>query len=449
MTDIPRERLMATEDIKNNFVSSFKTLAKEHINIELLGGIEKNPTVTLTAEGYALVKFETDLVPGDEFIIYRETEIDSADIYVEGQPLRAASLNAEHNRTSMLLEEMKMLVSDTIHKPDQGDDGVLTLPKIAERKNKFLYFDEEGNVKTSASGSEWVAGLEQLQVEIEEAIQASKDQVTALELPLTGDKIANQSITQDKIDPNVRLGGLSVGEDSLIRLNANVIEEDIVIEENHNGMSAGPITIKSKNDIFKSEDLTDPIWNLIEATISEVAIAKPDELTVVNKLMATSSALTRHYVEQVYSKPTSIGERYVLSIFAKKAEFDSLRLAVRTNDVHDPTEGAFISYAGFDLSNGVVTEQVQVADSGIQDLGDEWYRCWFVTNQQSFTGELKITTYLLDADGKISFTNSDSHGVYLSGLQILTGQRLKPYFRSINDELPGYTVTVNGTWKVV
>ncbi|WP_420548986.1 phage head spike fiber domain-containing protein [Curvivirga sp.] len=449
MTDIPRERLMATEDIKNNFVSSFKTLSKDHVNIEFLGGIERFPTVTLTADGRALVKFETDLVPGDEFILYRETEIDSSDIYVEGQPLRSASLNAEHNRTSMLLEEMKMRVMDTIHKPEHGDDSVLTLPKIEERKNKFLYFDEDGNVKTSASGSEWVAGLEQLQNEIEDAIQASKDHVAALELPLTGDKIASQSITQDKIDPSVRLGGLSVGEDSLIRLNANVIEEDVIIEEYHNGMSAGPITIKSKNDLLKSEDLTDnTVWSLTEASVSIEDIPKPIQLSVVNKLKSSSSIMTRHYIDQVYSRSTSLGNVYVLSIFAKQAELDSLRLALRTNDVHSVSESEYLSYADFDLSDRVIKEEVQVMSSGLQDLGDGWYRCWFISNPQSVVENLKITVYLLDKDGNANFTDIDSGGLYVSGVQLLEDAQLKPYIRS-NEEFPGYTVTVNGAWSIV
>lgn len=53
------------------------------------------------------------------------------------------------------------------------------------------------------------------------------------------------SVTQDKIDPAVSLGGggPSLGTDSIIRTNADTISENLTIPAGTNGMSAGPITI--------------------------------------------------------------------------------------------------------------------------------------------------------------------------------------------------------------
>ena len=60
---------------------------------------------------------------------------------------------------------------------------------------------------------------------------------------ITTAKIPDGAITQAKIDPTVALGGPSLGLNSVIRTNANVINESITIPANTNGMTAGPVTI--------------------------------------------------------------------------------------------------------------------------------------------------------------------------------------------------------------
>jgi len=56
-------------------------------------------------------------------------------------------------------------------------------------------------------------------------------------------QIVDGAVTQAKIDPSVALGGPSLGLNSVIRTNANVINESITIPANTNGMTAGPVTI--------------------------------------------------------------------------------------------------------------------------------------------------------------------------------------------------------------
>lgn len=61
---------------------------------------------------------------------------------------------------------------------------------------------------------------------------------------VTGPKIPDQTIKQNHIDPNIELGGPSVGP---IRINPTVIAEDLTLQDKNgnpcNGMIAGPITI--------------------------------------------------------------------------------------------------------------------------------------------------------------------------------------------------------------
>ena len=56
-------------------------------------------------------------------------------------------------------------------------------------------------------------------------------------------ELKDGSVTAAKINSSVALGGPSLGTASIIRTNANTINEDITIPANTNGMSAGPITI--------------------------------------------------------------------------------------------------------------------------------------------------------------------------------------------------------------
>ena len=54
---------------------------------------------------------------------------------------------------------------------------------------------------------------------------------------------ADGTITEAKLAAGLSLGGPSLGLDSVIRTNANIINENITIPANTNGMSTGPITI--------------------------------------------------------------------------------------------------------------------------------------------------------------------------------------------------------------
>ena len=60
---------------------------------------------------------------------------------------------------------------------------------------------------------------------------------------VTADKIATGAITSGKIHNSVSMGGPSQGTGSIIRTNADVIDEDIVLASGTNGVTMGPVTI--------------------------------------------------------------------------------------------------------------------------------------------------------------------------------------------------------------
>tara|TARA_B100000795_G_scaffold182307_1_gene138181 strand:+ start:300 stop:563 length:264 start_codon:yes stop_codon:yes gene_type:complete len=62
-------------------------------------------------------------------------------------------------------------------------------------------------------------------------------------------ELEDGSVTTAKINSSVALGGPSLGTASIIRTNANTINENITIPANTNGMSAGPITIANNKTV--------------------------------------------------------------------------------------------------------------------------------------------------------------------------------------------------------
>ena len=60
---------------------------------------------------------------------------------------------------------------------------------------------------------------------------------------ITSANILDGTIVAADINASVELGGPSLGASSVIRTNAQTINENITIPSTTNGMSAGPITI--------------------------------------------------------------------------------------------------------------------------------------------------------------------------------------------------------------
>ena len=77
---------------------------------------------------------------------------------------------------------------------------------------------------------------------------------------VTTAKLQDESVTLEKIDPSVVLGGPSLGTSSVIRTNAQVISEDITFLGTENGMTAGPISIA---DTFTVTVTTGSTWSII------------------------------------------------------------------------------------------------------------------------------------------------------------------------------------------
>ena len=78
--------------------------------------------------------------------------------------------------------------------------------------------------------------------------------------PVTTAKVVDGAITAAKIDSAVALGGPSLGLNSIIRTNAQVINEDITIPSSTNASTIGDITVNAGKTVTVSSGST---WVII------------------------------------------------------------------------------------------------------------------------------------------------------------------------------------------
>jgi hypothetical protein len=135
--------------------------------------------------------------------------------------------------------------------------------------------------------------------------------------------------------------------------------------------------------------------------------------------LGVDESATRH--RKLFTLSATSGEDYSFSVFFKEADAQWIQLLAQT------TNGVFDiqSYVNFDLQNGVKGNiGTSVVDSGIEDYGNGWYRCYMVaTAQATATGYLEIlTTNNTDSGRYPSYENTTAiNYCYVFGAQIEEG----------------------------
>lgn len=162
------------------------------------------------------------------------------------------------------------------------------------------------------------------------------------------------------------------------------------------------------NSCLQSEDFG-TTWMTVRSSVATNDIAAPDGNLTADKLVEDTSTNNSHFVTQ--SITVVSGQKISCSIFAKASERSELLFNF----------GGAASPAGttcwFNLSTkSVGTAGAGIDDSGIDDLGNGWYRCWIV-----FIADANDTFPFLVALSAGSeddtYTGDGSSGLYLWGAQ--------------------------------
>lgn len=169
------------------------------------------------------------------------------------------------------------------------------------------------------------------------------------------------------------------------------------------------------NELTRSQELDHSDWNKINATISTDATTAPDGTLSADKL-GDNGATGTNVVEVRRNVTVSTSTSYALSVFVKKDQLDWF--AIRVDDFTTPA----LSDAYFDLNNGVLgTVSAGFNDSGIEDYGSGWYRCWvtFTTDAADTVGKIQLA--VAEADGDLIVDLDGTSSIFLWGAQLEQG----------------------------
>jgi len=151
--------------------------------------------------------------------------------------------------------------------------------------------------------------------------------------------------------------------------------------------------------------IPDTNWSPIRASVSEGVALAPDGTMTASKGVEDTSTSATHRVD--FALTVTDGSSYSWSVFAKAAERDSVAMEIGAASI-------IVSYARFDLSSGVVAEEVGGAIGYIEDFGNGWYRCT-VNGLAGATDRVLIGI----CDGATqSYTGDGTSGIYLWGAQL-------------------------------
>ena len=119
---------------------------------------------------------------------------------------------------------------------------------------------------------------------------------------------------------------------------------------------------QSTNLITQSELFSDSIWNKQNSSVVS-GFASPSGDLNAFKLINNTTASVNKYIRTIPAATSGVD--YSLSVFAKKGEYDKLRVEDGNN-----SQGAW-----FDLSNGTFSAVGSSVVAKIEDYGNGWYRC--------------------------------------------------------------------------
>ena len=172
--------------------------------------------------------------------------------------------------------------------------------------------------------------------------------------------------------------------------------------------SDGLIEVTPYNLLQRSEEFNNAIWVKSASAITANATTAPNGTLTAEKIIE-ESVTSQHRIDQTPS--TSIGT-YTFSVFAKKAERDSVWLRIG------------LSGAYFDLTNGTISGMSGVTAS-IENVGNGWYKCIIV---RTTTAENEIARINLAIGTNGTYLGNGTSGLFIWGAQLVTGTSAKEYF---------------------
>jgi hypothetical protein len=177
--------------------------------------------------------------------------------------------------------------------------------------------------------------------------------------------------------------------------------------------STGKLTYAPNNLVLRSEELDNASWTKTNSSVSPNVTTAPNGTFTADKLVENTAVSTGHYAAPA-SISTAIGQRYILSVYAKAAERTFIQLITT-----GPAPGGGNLIAGFDLANGTAGTPSSTATSTITPVGDGWYRCSLAFPVSAgTTAGIQIRISLTSGTSPSGYTGDGTSGLFLWGAQI-------------------------------
>ena len=158
---------------------------------------------------------------------------------------------------------------------------------------------------------------------------------------------------------------------------------------------------QSTNIVTQSELFSDGSWDRANSSVVSGFSSPSGDLNSF-KLINNATASVNKYIRTI---PTATnGIDYSLSVFAKKGEYDKLRLEDGNN-----SQGAW-----FDLSNGTLLTVGGTVVAKIEDYGNGWYRC-SITKPSITTS---IFVIIAGSNSQSLQVGDGTSGIYIWGAQL-------------------------------
>ena len=192
----------------------------------------------------------------------------------------------------------------------------------------------------------------------------------------------------------------------------------------------------STNLITYSEDFSNGAWSSIgSASVSTDVILSPDGSVNADKIVSASATS----VQGVQDDPTFVsGSDYAISVFAKKSDYDWIRL--NTGSFNSVFTNAS---AWFNISNGTIGTIESGLEAKIEDYGNGWYRCSIVASAlASAVG--RVNLLLANEDNNNDVIGDGSKGTYLFGAQVEQQSYATSYIPTSGGTADRHAETCNG-----
>ena len=190
--------------------------------------------------------------------------------------------------------------------------------------------------------------------------------------------------------------------------------------------SLGLVVEEARTNIVKQSEDFSTTWinGGTEITVDANATTAPDDTTTADRI-GDSSGTGTGTVNARQSLTSATSTAYVLSAHLKA---DGLSWGA----IYMANMGAIDTTTYFNLATGVVgTEAAGVDASGIEDVGDGWYRCWVAFTSDAADTSVSARVAVAEADNDQAVELDGTSSIFVWGAQLEAGSFPTSYIPTV------------------